>query len=727
MKTIWYGILILAALSICVGFEDIAAASNVQLNVDNHDPSSEIVFEQRGSLIEVTWPSNDGVQTRMEFDLAPDRPLIASIGTAPRNATMYTSIVESVDPVLFIRVGDRDLDKRSGWTIFFDRMQRKPNEVVQATIEKTSAMASSSPTRAVLTIGGVTAGPFKGELRWTFYSGSPFVLQEAVMQTEKNGVAYLYDTGLAFGQNVPGRMSWRAPLGEWMSEDTETIDSAKPLAVRGRTMGAEFEHGTIALFPPPHRYFYPLDFSDNFKNIWMGPAYENSSLPFAFGIRHDPKGDNRYVPWFNAPPGTEQELGLYLYVSNESAEPTQNDVAQLTRNDRFSPLPGHQVFTSHYHVEHTQQVMNAQNKESDPGAYTTNRLQSGGTYRIPERLQNPGFVRAFRELGIDIVHLAEFHFGETPRWKTAQRLRQLDVLHAECARLSDEDFLLLPGEEPNVHLGGHWISFFPNPVHWVLNRPEGTPFVTTDPKLGNVYHVGSHDDILRLLKEEDGLAWTAHARIKSSTGFPDVQRQQPFFRSDQFLGAAWKAMPADLSQPRLGKRVLDLFDDMSNWGDPKYVLGEVDVFKIEPNHELYAHMNVNYLRLEETPKFENGWQPVLDALRKGAFFVTTGEVLIPEFTINGKRSGETAVLQQDTTATLRLDLDWTFPLSHAQVVSGNGNDIKRRRIDLSATKAFGQLAFELALDLKGQKWVRVEVWDTATNGAFTQPVWIEHH
>jgi len=24
-----------------------------------------------------------------------------------------------------------------------------------------------------------------------------------------------------------------------------------------------------------------------------------------------------------------------------------------------------------------------------------------------------------------------------------------------------------------------------------------------------------------------------------------------------------------------------------------------------------------------------------------------------------------------------------------------------------------------------QKWVRFEVWDIATNGAFTQPVWIE--
>jgi hypothetical protein len=29
------------------------------------------------------------------------------------------------------------------------------------------------------------------------------------------------------------------------------------------------------------------------------------------------------------------------------------------------------------------------------------------------------------------------------------------------------------------------------------------------------------------------------------------------------------------------------------------------------------------------------------------------------------------------------------------------------------------------VDLKGAKWVRLEVWDIAANGAFSQPVWVE--
>ncbi len=183
-------------------------------------------------------------------------------------------------------------------------------------------------------------------------------------------------------------------------------------------------------------------------------------------------------------------------------------------------------------------------------------------------------------------------------------------------------------------------------------------------------------------------------------------------------------MPADLSQPRLGSRVLDLLDDMSNWGTPKVALGEVDVFKIAADHELYAHLNVNYLRLDEVPEFEDGWQPVVDALRGGQLFVTTGEVLIPEFTVNGRRSGESATVVKGSKAEVRLDLKWTFPLARAEIITGDGRKIKCHTVDLSATESFGEKSAEIDIDVSGQRWLRVEVWDIATNGAFTQPVWL---
>lgn len=714
-------VILVSLLGFCVASRA-AEEAPVKLNVDNYQRSCGIEISQHDSLIHVTWSLDADRRGRLTFDLAPSQPLIHEAAIS-RNGESFQPVARGLDPVLWMRVGKRDLNKRGGWTIFFDRMQRKPSELFIAEITRNTAMATSTARRATLTIGGVSAGRFRGQLRWTFYADDAFVLQEAVLITEQQGAAYLYDTGLVCRETAPTQVSWRDSFGPIKDEAVDAIVHAKHLAVRGRAIAAEFAGGSIALFPPPHRYFYPLDFSDNLKNIWIGPNYNGSSLPFGFGIRHDARGDNRFVPWFNAPPDTKQEMGLFILLSDDSADQALQDVARLTRNDRFAPLSGHTILSSHYHVEHTREVLAAQDEPKRDSDHV-GQLPSGGNYRIPQRLEDPGFVRVFKDQGIDIVHLAEFHFGQTPRMTMRQRVEHLEVLHAECRRLSNSEFLLLPGEEPNVHLGGHWISLFPKPVYWVLNRGEGTPFITNHPQLGRVYHVGGEADVLHLLRAERGLAWTAHPRIKGSTGFPDNYRNRLFFQSDRFLGAAWKAMPADLSQPRLGTRVLDLLDDMSNWGNPKYALGEVDVFKIEPDHELYGHMNVNYLRLKSIPRFEDGWQPVLDALRGGQFFVTTGEILIPEFTVNGRSSGEVAAISENGTAKVNLQFAWTFPLAYAEVITGDGHEIKRHRVDLSTSTSFGNEPLKIDVDVTRQRWLRVEVWDVATNGAFTQPVWL---
>src|SRR5262249_13447574 len=219
--------------------------------------------------------------------------------------------------------------------------------------------------------------------------------------------------------------------------------------------------------------------------------------------------------------------------------------------------------------------------------------------------------------------------------------------------------------------------------------------------------------------------WTAHPRIKSSHGYPDKYRDKDFYRSDRFLGAAWKAMPADLSQPRLGVRSLDLLNDMANWGQRKYVLGEVDVFKVMPQYELYGHMNVNYLKLDKLPRFGEGGQRVPAALGGGRFFVSAGGVLLPEFRGGGKKGGQTLKLSGETPAEVTARVEWTFPPVFAEVIWGDGSKVHRRRVGLGDQEAVSGKTVRVAVDLKGAKWVRLEVWDIAPNGAFSQPVWVE--
>jgi hypothetical protein len=52
-------------------------------------------------------------------------------------------------------------------------------------------------------------------------------------------------------------------------------------------------------------------------------------------------------------------------------------------------------------------------------------------------------------------------------------------------------------------------------------------------------------------------------------------------------------------------------------------------------------------------------------------------------------------------------------------------EVRRERVDLSDTTPFGRKSWTLRPDLAGRTWVRFEVGDVATNGAFTQPIWLE--
>ena len=424
---------------------------------------------------------------------------------------------------------------------------------------------------------------------------------------------------------------------------------------------------------------------------------------YGIGIRHEPKGDERYVPWFNAPPNTEQRLNFFCLIGTGSPEELLEGVKKYTHNDEYQPLDNHKTMASHFHNEFIMNVVMADKP-------------------VPE---SPEFVEVFKNMGVDIVHLGEFHYTAHPKGPDEVRLKELKALFDECERLSDDEFLLLPGEEPNEFLGGHWMQFFPNPVYWIMSREADKPFVSEDPAFGKVYRIGDKEEMLRLLELEKGLAWTAHPRIKGSTGYPDAYKNETFYTSERFLGGAWKAMPADLSVPKLGLRVLDLMDDMNNWGGKKKVIAESDLFTVTHDNEMYAHMNVNYLQMDTLPRFSEGWQPVLDAMEKGRFFSTTGEILIPLFTVNGKEVRDTVALNESAKPDIQVQVDWTFPLNFVEIISGDGENVFREKKDLNETEAFGTENFRFPVDLSKRKWVRLEVWDVAANGAFTQTVYLE--
>jgi len=666
------------------------------------------VTEGDGKRVMVTWPANAGETGQVVFSLDETKPLIESMSVGAKGKEA-TPIASGLDVVTLLTVGSRNLDDPAGWTAFFDNPPKRAHETFRVKTGKRALKVAKEGPRTTVTLAEAEAGSFKGELRFTFYQDSGLIKAETVLSTEENGRAIVYDTGLASAKPDWGATFWKDTDGKVQSAAMDANFQATPLKVQGRAIVAEGKGGSLAVFPAPHRFFYPQDEAFNLKFVWHGKGYGGKVDEYGIGIRQSLEGDKRFTPWFNAPPGTKQELGAFYLLGSGSGEKGLDAVAAYTRGDHYKEVPGYKTFTSHYHVEHTLEFLRKQKEQNTTG--------------VPKGLEVPGMVTTFKARGVNIVHFAEFHVGDTPKQQADRRLPLLKKLHEECDRLSDENLLFLPGEEPNVHLGGHWISMFPKPVYWVLNRDGDKPYVEEVEGYGKVYHVGSTDDVLKLMEDEKGLMWTAHARIKASIGFPDNYKMKDFYASDHFMGAAWKAMPADLSRPTLGWRVLDLLDDSSNWGMRKQAIAEADLFRMEPDFETYAHMNINYIKLDKLPAFKDGWQPVLDSLREGNFFTTTGEILIPNFTAGGKKSGDT-LAKGDKGQTMDVDLEWTFPLAFADIVTGDGKQVYHQRVELGDTAGFGKKKLSVPVDLTGKKWVRFEVWDIACNGAFTQPVWI---
>ena len=686
-------LLLVITCSVCCG--------QMPVNIAGFQKKNGATVTKLGSSLVVNWPANGKETGKVVINLAQGRPLFSSIQLSRQGK--FKEIAQAVDPAFVLTVGKRDLISQNGWNIFFDKTNKLPHKAYAVELTKRTASVKTVGTRTVISVSDVRAATFSGTLEITVYKGSPLMNIAAVMATEVDSTAILYDAGLVTKQPVWTNLAWSDTDNRMQTVPADVKQLNKAQGVKYRTIIGTNAAGSLAVFPAPHQYFYPLDEAFNLDFTWYGTNYRSLIPDFGIGIRQDLMGDKRWVPWVNAPPKTRQRLNFFCLLSTDTPEKALAEVKKFTHNDKYPVVPGYKTMSSHFHNE-----------------FTMNVVLAGKP--VPEV---PNFVKVFKNSGVNIVHLAEFHGPGHPKGPDSLRLLELKALFGQCKRLSDKDFLLLPGEEPNNFFGGHWLDFFPRPVYWIMSRKAEMPFVRNEPGYGNVYRIADKTDMLKLLEAENGLAWTAHARTKGSTGFPDNYKDENFYTSDHFFGAAWKNIPADMSEPRLSRRVLDLMDDMANWGLKKHVIAESDIFSMEPENETYAHLNVNYLQLAKLPDYNQGWQLILDVMKQGKFFVTTGEIMLPAFTVNGRGPGETVRLPADGKTIISLDVNWTFPLTFAEIISGDGKQVFRDRIDLTNTLPFGNRTFTFNPTLKGRTWVRVEFWDAAVNGAFTQQVWLK--
>ena len=185
-------------------------------------------------------------------------------------------------------------------------------------------------------------------------------------KTDEPSVAYKYDAGLK-GLAVSARVrAWcgatsRIPRAGLSLRRFEERRRRCRLRAANRLVVAETPAGSIAAFPPPHRFLLGargrgqprLQLVSQGQRLVVLVRHPTGRARRRAGRRWGaaPRTPQQNFALYSARPGTWQQMPVFFYVSADArrSRPCDRRLA-FTRQDRYKPLPGYQVMAQHFHT-----------------------------------------------------------------------------------------------------------------------------------------------------------------------------------------------------------------------------------------------------------------------------------------------------------------------------------------------------------------------------------------
>ena len=368
--------------------------------------SGAITVEKTDDAAIIHWKDADGRAWTARFSLDPAKPLITGIEVNGK------TVIDRAQPVYRASTGKR----RGGFDQFFDFPPSHPQGTRSflGEFHLSSAHAKFDVDRLDIAFDGLRLGIFKGSVHYIFFPGSKLIQQRAIVSTDEPDTAYFYDAGIKMtvdedrraGGRMEARVSYFDTEGKLQTVLSPHASEWNLLAVRYRTLATHTGAGTVAVFPPPHRYFMARDYTSNMGYLWHSAWRGNVSL----GIRQLPDDNSPYYPWMNAPPGTQQELDLFLLLDERPAPALLESVLRYTHRDQYPPLPGYKTFAPHWHF-----------------AYTVQAMENGNDW-------TPPFKPVLKQMGVNMAMLMDFHGDGHQSDVTETRLKELKAVFRRVPR-----------------------------------------------------------------------------------------------------------------------------------------------------------------------------------------------------------------------------------------------------------------------------------------------------
>ena len=506
-----------------------ALAAPLECDLSEYRATAGLRAEMIDGGLTLAWAGAPGQDVRARFAIDGGAPIVRELAVRAAGgawivlgrdlkpefaaATGLRRIAETqVNRLKVLGMATPENIERDKWNVFWDsplvvpglpginpNLPRRKEEVrrASATFHSTGCKVKTDGASGGFSFDGLELGIFSGRLQFTAYKGTNLLRQEAIAKTEEQSVAYNYRAGLrGFRMDNAPRVTWQDVARGWQKYEFGGTPNVDPVALRARNrlMIVESGGGSIAVFPPPHKFFWAREYELNLGYVWYR---KDDAQTFSAGVRqadheegYRPYGNSDAEVWpapcvliahdgdgkfcaLATPPGTWQRMAVYYYLSPEGSAKTQQAALAFTHDDRYKPLSGFQVAACHFHTRFQEDELDA------------------GTLDL-----QPPWIPTMRELGINIAMMSDFHGDGHGEDSGELRFRDQKTYFDASRRHSDRDFLIMPGEEPNAYLGGHYTMMLPKPVYWTRVRASGQPLTERSAEYGTVYHTGSAADVM---------------------------------------------------------------------------------------------------------------------------------------------------------------------------------------------------------------------------------------
>ncbi len=249
---------------------NLLGASELTCDMTDYRATPGIEARVEKDALLVQWKGEAGQQLRASFAIENSRPVVRELAVRNKDgrwSSLGRNLVPEFGATTGIRRTNHGLPETNRWDVFWDVPLNHTNELRRfaASYQTDRCEVRTDGARLEISFPGLSMGIFSGKLQFTVYRGANLLRQEAIAKTEEPSVAYKYEGGLGgFSTAVFPRVFWHDVKSEPQRTEVGRAEPSEQVVLRARNRLAIAEgDGSIAVFPPPHQFFFARELEVN--------------------------------------------------------------------------------------------------------------------------------------------------------------------------------------------------------------------------------------------------------------------------------------------------------------------------------------------------------------------------------------------------------------------------------------------------------------------------------